>query len=501
MFTYLSHKNKDAITVKMRLIDKESDDKSGLFLLRDNRTLEVNEIQLVIKPKSDISESIREGIAQLVNDYYENEIEDSLHLEYGDEFNDYITAIIDGLHYGDYVFDRYASKVTSRDLSISGITINSDIKRYINFNIAQDIVRDLVNTPGSDLTPEIYVNSIKRFFLSDIENYDNVTKQEKFREIKSLTTDSYYDQTFYEIKLPTGVVRLEFFKDNVLVDGLGYNGINAVGKGSSNDSYMVEMRWLPNSDRLITNEHYVLVGKGVTFDTGGISLKPSESMWEMKSDMAGSATVYGAFIAAILNESRVKTSAILCLAENRPGNGSVLPGDIFTAANGKTIMVDNTDAEGRLVLTDGLHHAGKIGASHIIDVATLTGAVVGALGTKIAGAFTDDKKLISALINCGEMFGESYWHLPLGKEEYRDQLDDDVADIKNLGGKPGASTAALFLQEFVPDDTKWMHIDIAGPAFTTSKWKYFRSGATGFGTKTLALLSMASFTHHDVNVE
>jgi leucyl aminopeptidase len=205
--------------------------------------------------------------------------------------------------------------------------------------------------------------------------------------------------------------------------------------------------------------------------------------------MAGSATVVGALAAIARARLPIQVSAVVCLAENRPGNASVLPGDIFKAKNGTTVMVDNTDAEGRLVLTDGLWEAGELGATHIVDLATLTGAVVRALGSSIAGILGDDEGLSEMIRASGAVAGEKFWPLPLDFE-YRSKLDDAVADLKNSGGaEAGAITAALFLKEFVPAKTAWAHLDIAGTAFATKPWKYFPEGATAFGVRTLLELA------------
>lgn len=267
----------------------------------------------------------------------------------------------------------------------------------------------------------------------------------------------------------------------------GFLGLITVGKGSDHDPVMGIARYAPSNAK--SGIHLVLVGKGITFDTGGISIKPSDRMWEMKNDMAGSATVVGALAAIARARLPLQVSAVVCLAENRPGNASVLPGDIFKAKNGTTVMVDNTDAEGRLVLTDGLWEAGHLGATHIVDLATLTGAVVRALGSSIAGILGDDETLSESIRSCGAVAGEKFWPLPLDFE-YRSKLDDAVADLKNAGGaEAGAITAALFLKEFVPAKTAWAHLDIAGTAFATKAWKYYAEGATGFGVRTLVELA------------
>lgn len=259
-----------------------------------------------------------------------------------------------------------------------------------------------------------------------------------------------------------------------------------VGKGSSHEPYMITLDYKPA--KRTSRDHLVIVGKGLTFDTGGLCLKPPKSMPEMISDMSGAATALAAIQAIASLKLPVHVSAVCCLAENAIGNKSVLPGDIFTAKNGKTVMVDNTDAEGRLVLSDGLAEAGLIGATHIVDLATLTGAMVRALGYAVTGFFSNDDDLGLKVINCGEACCEKFWSMPL-EEEYADALKDHFADLKNTGSDAGAISAALFLQEFVPENTAWTHWDIAGTAFVDKKWKYTEYGATGFGVQTLIQLA------------
>jgi len=182
----------------------------------------------------------------------------------------------------------------------------------------------------------------------------------------------------------------------------------------------------------------------------------------------------------------VKVIGVLCCAENMPDANANRPGDIFVAKNGKSVMVDNTDAEGRLVLTDGLARAGEEGATHVVDIATLTGAVVRALGPSVAGVLGTDAGLVKRVIRSGEHHGEPFWELPL-VEEYKESLKTPFADLNNIaaGGLAGAITAGLFLREFVPPGAAWAHLDIAGPMFKEKEWKYFDAGAIGFGVKTL----------------
>jgi len=363
------------------------------------------------------------------------------------------TCMLEGIYLGLYQFEEFKSK--PKPMSIKQITIIINKKALRSYNsiaektrcIFQGVsqCRDLVNTPGSDLTPEKFSrtagNMAKKAGLSiEIKNAAQLKKE-------------------------------------------GFNGLPVVGKGSSNPPQMVTLTYKGAGRK--KSPHIVLVGKGVTFDTGGISLKPGAGMWEMKCDMAGAATVLNTIYVCALLNLKINVSAVLVLAENRPGQNAVLPGDIFKAKNGKTVMVENTDAEGRLVLSDGLAQAGILKATHIIDLATLTGAIVRALGTSYTGLFSNDAKMARRLISAGKEEGEKFWEMPL-EEEYQSQIKDTTADIKNLAKPEGSAiTAALFLQEFVPENTSWTHLDIAATAFVTSNWKYYTPGATGWGIKTL----------------
>jgi len=363
---------------------------------------------------------------------------------------------LEGWWFGAYRFDGYKSKpspstgefvlcVKSETAVLSGSLLAS----AAHVLEATDWVRDAVNEPGSVLPPRALA-----------------TRMEALAKSRGLKWRAWG--------------RKELEKE-------GCEGLITVGKGSDHEPVLGVAEYRPK--KAVDGVHLVLVGKGVTFDTGGISIKPSERMWEMKNDMAGSATVAGAIAAIAALELPLRVSAVVCLAENRPGNASVLPGDIFKARNGLTVMVDNTDAEGRLVLSDGLHEAGLLGATHIVDLATLTGAVIRALGSSIAGLLTNDEEFGELVRMCGQAHGEKLWPLPL-EAEYRSKLDDPVADLRNVGGvEAGATTAALFLQEFIPKGTPWVHLDIAGTAFATKTWKYWAEGATSFGVRTLVELA------------
>ena len=231
-----------------------------------------------------------------------------------------------------------------------------------------------------------------------------------------------------------------------------------------------------------------LIGKGLTFDSGGISLKSSEGMDEMKGDMAGGASVIAAVKAISELKLRVNVTGLIPATENLPGGAALKPGDVLTAMNGKTIEVANTDAEGRLILADALCYANKLGLSPLVDVATLTGACRVALGDICTGAFTNDQALLGRVVKAGEEAGERIWQLPM-YEEYKEQNKSEVADVKNSGGRyAGAITAAQFLAEF-SGSTPWVHLDIAGPSFLTKEQSYLAKGATGVAVRTLVNLA------------
>lgn len=269
---------------------------------------------------------------------------------------------------------------------------------------------------------------------------------------------------------------------DALRDG-GYGGLLAVGQGSSVDPQLVELTWEPEGSQ---GDHVALVGKGITFDTGGISLKGSSSMETMKMDMGGAATVLAAIIAAARLQLPVRITALLCLAENMPSGTAQRVSDVYTARGGSTVEVMNTDAEGRLVMGDGIVHAGELGADVIVDVATLTGAAVVALGSKFSVLMADDEDLAEQLLAAGEGADEPLWRLPVATEQYREKLDSEVADIKNVGGREaGTITAGLFLHHFVPEDVRWAHLDIAGSAWSDGGDSVTTKGATGTPVRAL----------------
>jgi leucyl aminopeptidase len=228
-----------------------------------------------------------------------------------------------------------------------------------------------------------------------------------------------------------------------------------------------------------------LVGKGITFDSGGLSLKPADSMMTMKCDKGGAAAVAAAMCALPALKAKVNVEGYIPLTDNMPGPDATRPGDVLTARNGTTIEVLNTDAEGRLILADALALASEAKPDAIIDLATLTGACMVALGDGIAGVMANDDQWAKQVLNAGDLAGEGLWRLPL-PERYRKLIDSSVADVKNIGGKyAGALTAGLFLKEFVDPEIPWVHMDIAGPAWSEESAGETPKGGTGFGVRTL----------------
>ena len=264
----------------------------------------------------------------------------------------------------------------------------------------------------------------------------------------------------------------------------------SVAQGSEEEPRLVVMRYEPasapaaGSAALPASPVLGLVGKGITFDTGGISIKPADGMEKMKYDMCGAATMIGAMRAIALLQPKLSVIAILCCTENMPDGKATKPGDVAFAMNGKSVEIINTDAEGRLVLADGLCYARQLGATHLIDAATLTGAVVVALGYHNVGIFANNDEFANNFLASTLRTGEKMWRMPLDSE-YFEQIRSDIADIKNTGGRwGGAITAALFLKEFV-DDTPWIHLDIAGTAWLEENKDWMPKGPSGVGVRSL----------------
>ncbi|MEK7520322.1 MAG: leucyl aminopeptidase [Patescibacteria group bacterium] len=321
----------------------------------------------------------------------------------------------------------------------------------------------------------------------------------------SVVTPKYLAETAQALAARYGV-RVTVLEKKEL-ESAGMNGILAVGAGSDNEPRLIVLEYAPSSTPSINSGQasseqadstgslqvpekgvptVALVGKGVCFDSGGISLKPAENMDEMRMDMAGAAAAMATCITAARLALPVHIIAVVPAVENMPSSRSYRPGDIIKSASGKTIEVLNTDAEGRIILADALHYAvTQYKPDYVIDLATLTGACVVALGNHYAAALGNDEQLIDALMNAGKETGEKLWPLPLD-EAYKKQIESAVADVKNIGGKgAGVITAAMFLKEFIGDHKRYAHLDIAGTAMLPEAQGYRPKGASGFGVRLL----------------
>ncbi len=276
--------------------------------------------------------------------------------------------------------------------------------------------------------------------------------------------------------------------DEARMKKLGMGSLLSVSLGSEQPAKLIVLRYTPAKINSKKGDLLALVGKGITFDTGGISLKPGEGMDAMKYDMSGGATVIGTMRAIALIKPSVPVIGIIAAVENMPDGKASRPSDVVTASNGKTIEILNTDAEGRLILADAVAYAEKQGATRIIDMATLTGAVIIALGDVNTGVMGNDQGLVDEIIAHGKEAGEGFWQLPLGTE-YSKQIKSDIADIKNIGprGKAGTIMGAVFIQEFV-DKAKWAHLDIAGTAWSDNVRPHQAKGPTGVALRTLLRL-------------
>jgi leucyl aminopeptidase len=353
----------------------------------------------------------------------------------------------------DFDADTYRSNRKDRSMQKLTLVISSRVDRlsveggFREGNIlgeSQNFTRSLVNEPGNRLTPTVLG---QRAAAMCHEN--------------GLSCLVYGADKLHELKM---------------------GAFWSVAKGSDEPPALIVMRYEPEGGA--QGPVLGLVGKGITFDTGGISLKPAENMEMMKYDMAGAAAMLGAMRAIAQLKPKVRVIGVLCAAENMPSGKAQKPGDVQISMSGKSIEIINTDAEGRLVLADGLAYAKQLGATHLIDAATLTGACVVALGKIRAGGFSNDEETWARFGDAAERAGEKFWRLPLD-DEYRELLKSEIADIKNTGGRwGGASTAAMFLKEFV-GETPWVHLDIAGCAWIEDKRAYIATGPSGIAVPSI----------------
>ncbi len=302
----------------------------------------------------------------------------------------------------------------------------------------------------------------------------------------NLITPAHLAERAVEIARSVGVKSTVYGKKEI--ERMKMGGLLAVNRGSAEEPRFIVLEYSPRKAK----KHVALVGKGITFDSGGISIKPAEKMEEMKFDMCGAAAVIGTIEAAAKLELPVKITGAIPSTENLPSGSAYKPGDIITMMNGKTVEIVNTDAEGRMILGDALHYASELKPDHLIDYATLTGAVVVALASEAAGLFSNDDALARKLIESGDRAGERLWRMPVW-DDYKDLIRSEWADMKNSGGRwGGAITAAVFLKEFV-DCQSWAHLDIAGTAYAEAETPREARGATGAGVRvTVAFLESLS---------
>jgi leucyl aminopeptidase len=366
-----------------------------------------------------------------------------------------VRALVEGAFVGDFDPNYYHSD--RKDQAIQEFTVvapaHSD-KAALDAALStgrivgesQNFTRDLVNEPGNKMTPTMLGQRAKKM-CGEVGLKCEVHGKDKLMELKM---GSFW----------------------------------SVSQGSAEPPALIVMTYDPQHKQPAGAPVVGLVGKGITFDTGGISIKPADGMEKMKYDMAGGAAMIGAMRAIALLKPNVKVIGVVCAAENMPSGTAQKPGDVQFAMNGKSIEIINTDAEGRLVLADGLCYARELGATHLIDAATLTGACVVALGYVNAGIFANDDDMYSRFNHAMQSAGEKFWRLPLD-DEYREMIKSGIADIVNSGGRwGGAVTAAKFLQEFV-DDKPWIHLDIAGVAWMEEAKPWIAKGPSGIAVRSL----------------
>ena len=364
---------------------------------------------------------------------------------------DAVAAIVEGSFVGNFDPDYYKSD--RKDQKIESITVvaGGDQKSLEAAMAAarvigesQNFTRDLVNEPSNRMTPTILADRAKKM-ASEVGLKCEVFGADKIKEMKM-------------------------------------GAFWGVAQGSDEPPTLIVLRYEPAGAP--ANPHIGLVGKGITFDTGGISIKPADGMEKMKYDMAGGATMIGVMRAIALLKPKVKVTAIVCATENMPSGKAQKPGDVQIAMSGKSIEIINTDAEGRLVLADGLCYARQLGCTHLIDAATLTGAVVVALAHVNVGIFASDDQMYDRMSQANKRAGEKMWRLPLD-DDYKDIIKSNIADVMNSGGRwGGAVTAAMFLKEFA-EDTPWIHLDIAGTAWMEDQKPWIAKGPSGIAVRSL----------------
>ena len=364
----------------------------------------------------------------------------------------YLEAVVEGLYLGAYTFTEFKSEAKAApECTVTLCSAIPEAEALVaKAQVSAEAVcftRDLVNRPGNVVNPEVMANAASKLAK----------------------------------ELPLEVEVL----DEVQMAERKMGAILAVGQGSANPPRMITLKY----NGADAAPYVAYVGKGITFDSGGISIKPDDGMGEMKDDMSGAGAVLGAMKAIATLGLKCNVIGILACAENMPGGRAQRPGDIVRAANGKTIEVISTDAEGRMVLADAVDYACKLGAQKVIDIATLTGAVIIALGKETSGIVSNDDALVEQIKKAGKFAGENYWQLP-SLPECKEAIKSDVADLLNSAGRPGGCiTGGLFIGEFVAKGIPWAHLDIGGTSTATKDSGHKVKGGTGFGTLTLIKLA------------
>jgi leucyl aminopeptidase len=364
---------------------------------------------------------------------------------------DAVRAVVEGALIGDFEPDYYKSDRKDEKIDALTIVTQTDAKALQSAIDAghivaesQNFTRDLVNEPSNRMTPAMLAERAK-----------------KMASEAGLKCEIYSTDKIKELKM---------------------GAFWGVAQGSDEPPALIVLRYEPEG--AAKDIHLGLVGKGITFDTGGISIKPADGMEKMKYDMAGGATMIGAMRAIGLLKPKVKVTAVIMATENMPSGKAQKPGDVQIAMSGKSIEIINTDAEGRLVLADGLTYARQLGCTHLVDAATLTGAVVVALGYVNAGIFASDDQMYERFANALKQAGEKMWRLPLD-DEYKELIKSSIADMANSGARyGGAIFAAMFLKEFA-EDTPWIHLDIAGTAWMEDQKPWIAKGPSGIALRSL----------------
>jgi leucyl aminopeptidase len=418
-----------------------------LNLLRDRKVITLYLAGLGPKEKAHI-DSFRRATALIVKRAKKYKVQ-NLFVYAGENLDEKTTqAITEGAILGDYRFDKYKTQKEEEKVEISTIEIYKGDERGIRIGQilanAQRFVRDLVNEPGNVINP---------ITLAEIA--------QKLVQEHGLECKVYDEKQIQE---------------------MGMLALWSVGNGSATPPRFIHLTYKPEGE---PKDRVVFVGKGLTFDSGGLNIKTGDYMRTMKMDKSGACTVLGIMKAVAQLKLPVEVHGIIGAAENMPSGTAYRPDDIIRAMNGKTIEIDNTDAEGRVTLADALSYASNLEPSWIIDMATLTGACMVALGEYTAGLFTNDPAFGEELIKVSKRTGERLWMLPMDDKRLRDKIKKGDGDVLNSGGRyGGAITAAMFLEEFVKEGIKWVHLDIAGPAYFKEEFDYYSKGATGFGLRT-----------------